>query len=70
MNWVDFVSDNVRRQSITWTNADLLLIWPLETNFSEIRIEIHKNAFENVVCEMAAMLSSGRWVNPVDPCRD
>ena len=67
MNWVDFVSDNVRRQSITWTNDDLLLIWPLETNFSEIRIEIHKNAFENVVCEMAAMLSSGRWVNPVDP---
>ena len=30
----------VRRQAITWTNADLLSNGPLGTNFSEIRIEI------------------------------
>ena len=37
-------SDNglspVRRQAIIWTNAGLLLIGPLGTNFSEILIEI------------------------------
>ena len=37
-------SDNVlspgRRQSIIWTNAGILLIGPLGTNFSEILIEI------------------------------
>ena len=30
-----------RRQAITWTNAGILLIGPLGTNFSEILIEIH-----------------------------
>ena len=25
-----------QRQAIIWTNAGILLIWPLETNFSEI----------------------------------
>ena len=43
-----------------------LLIEPLGTNFSEIQIKtkffIHENAFENVVFEMAAILSRGRWV--------
>ena len=38
------VSDNGlspdRRQAIIWTNAGLLLIGPLGTNFSEILIEI------------------------------
>ena len=29
-----------RRQAIIWTNAGILLIWPLGTNFSEILIEI------------------------------
>ena len=28
----------VRRQAITWTNADLSLIWLLGTHFSEILI--------------------------------
>ena len=45
MNWVNIDSGNglapVRRQAITWTNADLLSIGPLGTNFSEILIEIH-----------------------------
>ena len=39
------VSDNglspSRRQAIIWTNAGILLIGPLGTNFSEILIEIH-----------------------------
>ena len=50
-----------RRQAIIWTNAGILLIEPV-TKISEILIEIHtfsfkKNAFENVVCEMAPILS-------------
>ena len=40
-------------------------IRPLGTNFSEILIKIenfslHENAYENIVCEMAAILSRGR----------
>ena len=40
---------------------------PLGTNFSEILIKIkknfiHENASEDIVCEMAAILSRGRWV--------
>ena len=54
----------VQRQAITWTNADLFSIGPLGTKFREIGIEntkrfIHEMAFENVVLEMAAILSSG-----------
>ena len=33
-------SDNGRRQAIIWTNAGILLIEPLGTNFSEILIGI------------------------------
>ena len=51
-----------RRQSIIWTNAGILLIRPLGTNFGEFFIQnynifIHENTFEIVVCEMAAILS-------------
>ena len=53
-----------RRQAITWTNAGILLIGPLGTNFSEILIGI-QNAFESVVCEMASMLSRPQCVNCV-----
>ena len=71
-HWDSIDSDNnfspVRRQVITWSNADLLSIWPLGTNFSEIGIT--KTTFlnswkctENVVCEMLAILSRMRWVN-------
>ena len=56
-----------QRQAIIWTNAGILLIGPLGTNFSEILIEIHKfpfkDAFENIVCEMAAILSRPQCVN-------
>ena len=56
-----------RHQAITWTKAVSLLIWPLGTNFSEILIEIQnifvqENAFENVVCEMSAILSQPQCV--------
>ena len=57
-----------RHQAIIWTNAGILLIWPLGTNFSEISIEIEiiiliqENAFQNVVCEMVAILSGPLWV--------
>ena len=77
MNWVSIGSDNslspVRRQAITWTNADLLTIGTLGTKFSEIEIKIqtfsftsvHKNAFGNVVCETATILSRGDELNSV-----
>ena len=58
-----------RRQAIIWTNAGISLIGPYGANFSEILIEILtfplKNAFENVVCEMTAILSRPQWVNCV-----
>ena len=48
-------------QAIIWTNAGILLIHTLETHSSEILREIHtsllKNVFENVSCEMLAILS-------------
>ena len=37
-----------RRQAIIWTNAGLLLIWPLRTNFSEILIEILTFSFKKM----------------------
>ena len=37
-----------RRQAIIWTNAGLLSIWPLGTNFSEILSEIHTFSFKKM----------------------
>ena len=37
-----------RRQAIIWTNAGILLIGPLETNFSEILIEILTLSFKKM----------------------
>ena len=57
----DIGSDNGlspgRRQAIIWTNAGLLFIRTLGTNFSEILSEIfiQENVFENLVCEMASI---------------
>ena len=46
------VSDNGlspgRRQAIIWTNAGMLLIGPLGTNFSEILIKIHTFSFKKM----------------------
>ena len=63
-------SDNVlspgRHQAIIRTNAGILLIGPLGTNFSEMLIKtnifIEENTFESVVCEMAAILSRPQCV--------
>ena len=47
------------RQAIIRTNHGILLIWALGTNFSYSHIFIKENAFENLVCEMAAIFFSG-----------
>ena len=70
VNWISIGSGNglspIRHQAITWTHAHLLSIEPLGTNFSEIRMKntklfVPENAFENVVCEMASILTRERW---------
>ena len=55
-------------QAINWTNAGLLSIGPIGTNFSWIRIEIQNFSFRQMHLKMtsaklAAILSRGRWVN-------
>ena len=54
-------SDNVlspgRRQAIIWTNAGILLIEPLGTNFSEILIGIQIFSFK----KMRLKMSSAKW---------
>ena len=55
-----------QRQAIIWTNAAILLIQALGTNFGEILgnacIFIKENTFKNVVREMAAILSRPQYV--------
>ena len=46
-----------RRQAIIWTNAEILLIGPLGTNFSEIWIVIHTFSFK----KMHLKMSSAKW---------
>ena len=46
-----------RRQAIIWTNAGILSIGPLGTNFSEILIEIYLFSFK----KMHLKLSSRKW---------
>ena len=46
-----------RRQAIIWTNAGILLIRTLGTNFSEILSEIHAFSFK----KMHFKWSSGKW---------
>ena len=41
-----------RRQAIIWTNAGILLIGPLETNFSEILVEIQKFSLKKIRLKM------------------
>ena len=43
-----------RRQAITWTNVEILLIGPLGTNFSEILIEIHTFSFKKFHLKMSS----------------
>ena len=55
-----------RRQAIIWTNAGILLTRTLRSNSGEILSETDtfslKNAHQNVVCEMAAILSRPQCV--------
>ena len=46
-----------RRQAIIWTNAGILLIEPLGTDFSGILSEIHKFSFK----KMHLKMSSAKW---------
>ena len=46
-----------RRQTIIWTNAGILLIGPLGTNFNETSIEIHTFSFKKIHLK----LPSGKW---------
>ena len=46
-----------RRQAIIWTNAEILLIGRLGTNFSEILIKINTFSFK----KMPLKMSSGKW---------
>ena len=46
-----------RRQAIIWTNAGILLIEPLGTNFSEILIGIQMFSFK----KMRLKMSSAKW---------
>ena len=61
LKWVSIGSDNGlspnRRQAIARTNADLLLIGPLGTNFSEILIKIQNFSFT----KMNLKISSAKW---------
>ena len=61
LNWAITGSDNglspVRRQAIIWTNAGILLIGALGTNFNEILIEIHTFSFKKIHLKM----SSAKW---------
>ena len=43
-----------RRQAIIWTNAGILLIGPLGTNFSEISIEIDTFSFKKIHLKMSS----------------
>ena len=60
-----------RRQAIIWTNAGILLIGPLGTNFSEIFIKIKIFSLTNfylqvLSAKVAAILSWPQCVNQVD----
>ena len=61
MNWVSIGSGNglspVLHQAITQTNADILSIGLLETNFNEILIDIHDFSF----MKMHLKMSSVKW---------
>ena len=54
------------RQAIIWTNAGILSIGPLGTNFSEILIGIQifpfKKIYLKIVCERASILSRPQCV--------
>ena len=68
-----FIPKLGRRQAIFWTNTGMLLIIPIETNFSDILIEIHaisfkkmqENALENALWKTTANLSRPQSVKTI-----
>ena len=64
------------KKAIVWNNIGILSIGPLEANLSEILIKMYmkifipENAFDNIVCEMAATLSRPQCVNIIGSCYD
>ena len=72
MNWVSIGSDNdlspIRRRAIVRTNAGIFSYLALSNKIQwnvnqNSYICIQENVFENVVCEMAAILSRPQYVN-------
>ena len=59
------------RQAIIWTNVGILSIGTLGTNFNDnywnSNIFIQENALENIVCNMASILSRLQCVNSLLP---
>ena len=43
-----------QRQAIIWTNAGMLLIWTLRTNFTQILITIHTFSFKKMHLKMTS----------------
>ena len=51
-----------RRQAIIWTNAGILLIGPLGTNFSELIIVIHSFSFNKMLLKMSSAIWRPFWL--------
>ena len=62
VNWVGIASDNglspIQYQAIIWTNAGLLSIGPLGTNFSKILIKIQNFSFTKMHLKLS---SAKQW---------
>ena len=63
------LSPRAWRPAILWTNAGILSMWYLRTNFGEKLIEVRtlslKMHLTNVVCKVAAILARPRCVNNI-----
>ena len=57
-----------RRQAIVWTNAGLLLIGPLGTNFSDILIEILAFSFKKIRLKVSSAKRRPQCVNSAWGC--
>ena len=58
-----------QHQAIIWTNAGVLYIGSLRTNFREIWMKwdfIQEKKSKNAVCKIIATFSWPVWVNPED----
>ena len=47
-----------QHQAIIWTNAGILLVWPLGTNFSEMLIEIYTFSFKKMHVKLSSVKRS------------